>query len=194
MLIKSEFEVNQPIDEVWKFFGDIPQVAKCLPGAELSEQVGDDKYVGGVLIRLGPVKMQFTGSADIKERDETAKRIVVNAAGADSKGRGQAALHLTATLSSTAGGTKVNVTQDLQLSGAAAQYGRGMIGDVTAVLMADFATNMHNRLSAIQRGLSPDQVASVAPASGLMIGLRALRMALARVFRRFFMPYQPTRS
>lgn len=191
MLIKNEFEVQQPIDAVWKFFDDIPAVAKCLPGAELSEKVGDDKYVGGVLIRLGPVKMQFAGTADITERDEAAKRIVVNAAGADSKGRGQAALLLTATLSSIAGGTKVNVAQDLQLSGAAAQYGRGMIGDVSAVLMADFATNMQNRLVAMQRGLSPDDVASVAPASGLAIGLRAARMALARVFRRFFMRYQP---
>lgn len=194
MLIKNEFEVSQPIDAVWKFFGDIPQVAKCLPGAELSEQVGDDKYVGGVLVRLGPVKMQFSGTAHVKERDEAAKRIVVDAAGADSKGRGQAALLLTATLSSTPGGTKVNVTQDLQLSGAAAQYGRGMIGDVTAVLLDDFATNMQNRIAAIERGLSPDEVASAKPASGFVIGLRALRMALARVFRRFFMPYQPRTS
>ena len=194
MLIKNEFEVSQPIDAVWKFFDDIPQVAKCLPGAELSEQVGDDKYLGGVLVRLGPVKMQFSGTAHVKERDEAAKRIVVDAAGADSKGRGQAALLLTATLSSTPGGTRVNVTQDLQLSGAAAQYGRGMIGDVTAVLLDDFATNMQNRLIAIERGLSPDQVASAKPASGFLIGLRALRMALARVFRRFFMPYQPRTS
>ena len=194
MLIKNEFEVSQPIDAVWKFFDDIPQVAKCLPGAELSEQVGDDKYLGGVLVRLGPVKMQFSGTAHVKERDEAAKRIVVDAAGADSKGRGQAALLLTATLSSTPGGTRVSVTQDLQLSGAAAQYGRGMIGDVTAVLLDDFATNMQNRLIAIERGLSPDQVASAKPASGFLIGLRALRMALARVFRRFFMPYQPRTS
>ena len=77
MPYKNAFEVNQPIDAVWKFLGDIPQVAKCLPGAELSEQVGDDKYVGGVLVRLGPVKMQFAGSADITERNETAKRVVV---------------------------------------------------------------------------------------------------------------------
>lgn len=194
MLIKNEFEVSQPIDAVWKFFGDIPQVAKCLPGAELSEQIGDDKYAGGVLVRLGPVKMQFSGTAHVKERDEAAKRIVVDAAGADSKGRGQAALLLTATLSSTPGGTKVNIVQDLQLSGAAAQYGRGMIGDVTAVLLDDFSTNMQNRLVAIQRGVSSDQVASAKPASGFVIGLRALRMALARVFRRFFMPYQPRTS
>jgi hypothetical protein len=88
----------------------------------------------------------------------------------------------------------VEVALDLQLSGAAAQYGRGMVGDVTSVLMGDFATNMQQRLGAIKRGLSPDEVGAAKPASGFTIGLRALRMALARVFRRFFLPYQPRPS
>ena len=86
------------------------------------------------------------------------------------------------------------MAQDLQLSGAAAQYGRGMISDVTAVLMRDFATNMQNRIDALDRGLSPDQIATAAPASGFAIGLRAAWMALSRVFRRFFLPYQPNPS
>ena len=189
MLITTDFEVAQPVDDVWKFFGDIPSVAKCLPGAELTEQLGDDTYKGNVLIRLGPVKLEFSGTAKIVERDETAKRLVVDGAGADQKGRGQAALLLT--VNPTATGTKVDVTQDLQLSGAAAQYGRGLVGDVTSVLMADFATNMQNQLIAIKEGRSADSVASVKPASGLAIGLRAVRMALARVFRRFFLPYRP---
>ena len=158
MLIKNDFEVAEPVDKVWRFFDDIPQVAACLPGAELTEDLGDDKYRGKVAIRMGPVKLQFAGTAEIKERDDEAKRIVVDAAGADEKGRGQAAMLVTATLASTASGTKVEVAQDLQLSGAAAQYGRGMISDVTAVLMRDFATNMQNRITAIDRGLSPDQV------------------------------------
>ena len=191
MLITTDFEVAQPVDDVWKFFGDIPSVAKCLPGAELTEQVGDDTYKGNVLIRLGPVKLEFSGVAKIVERDETAKRLVVDGAGADQKGRGQAALLLTAKLNPTATGTKVDVTQDLQLSGAAAQYGRGLVGDVTSVLMADFATNMQNQLIAIKEGRSADSVATVKPASGLAIGIRAVRMALARVFRRFFLPYRP---
>jgi hypothetical protein len=88
----------------------------------------------------------------------------------------------------------VQVAQDLQLSGAAAQYGRGMISDVTSVLMRDFATNMQIRISAADRGLSPDQVATGAPAGGFTIALRAMRMALARVARRFFLPYQPGRT
>lgn len=194
MMIKNDFEVSEPLDAVWDFFADIPQVAACLPGAELTEKVGDDHYEGTVLISLGPVKMEFDGAAEILERREADKTIVVDAAGADKKGRGQAALNLNAALSPAPQGTKVEVALDLQLSGAAAQYGRGMIADVTAVLLDDFATNMQNRLAAIGQGLDPDQVASVKPASGFVIGLRAARMAMVRVFRRFFLPYRPPTS
>ena len=80
------------------------------------------------------------------------------------------------------------VSQDLQLSGAAAQYGRGMISDVTAVLMRDFAANLAARITAAERGETVR--ASAAPAGGFAIGLRAALMALRRVFRRFFVPYQ----
>jgi carbon monoxide dehydrogenase subunit G len=192
MLIKSDFEVAKPVDKVWQFFDDIPQVAACLPGAELTENLGDNKYRGKVAIRMGPVKLQFTGTAAIKERDDAAKRIVVDAAGSDEKGRGQAAMVITASLSQARGGTRVEVAQDLQLSGAAAQYGRGMISDVTAVLMRDFAGNMQARIDAADRGLSVDQVGAARAAGGFTIALRAMRMALARVVRRFLMPYQVT--
>ena len=194
MLIKNDFEVAEPIDKVWRFFDDIPQVAACLPGAELTDDLGDDRYRGRVAIRVGPVKLQFAGTAEIKERDDASKRIVLDANGADEKGRGQAAMLVTATLASTGTGTNVEVAQDLQLSGAAAQYGRGMISDVSSVLMRDFATNMQNRITAIDRGVSADQVSGAAPASGLGIGLRAAWMALKRVARRFFLPYQPNPS
>ncbi len=191
MMIKNEFEVSESLDAVWDFFADIPQVAACLPGAELSDKVGEDRYKGTVLIGLGPVKLEFDGAAEILERRDADKTIVVDAAGADKKGRGQAALRLEAALTPAPQGTKVDVALDLQISGAAAQYGRGMIADVTSVLLGDFATNMQNRLAAIGQGLDPDQVALVKPASGFVIGLRAMRMALLRVFRRFFLPYRP---
>ncbi len=194
MLIKHDFEVAQPVEKVWQFFDNIPQVAACLPGAELTDDLGDDKYLGKVAVRMGPVKLQFAGTAEIKERDEAAKRIVVDAAGADEKGRGQAAMLVTAKLAPTARGTKIEVAQDLQLSGAAAQYGRGMISDVTAVLMRDFADNMQNRITDLDRGLAPDQIATAAPARGFAIALRATWMALRRVGRRFFLPYQPNPS
>jgi uncharacterized protein len=189
MLIKNEFEVAQPVEKVWQFFDNIPQVAACLPGTELTDDLGDDKYEGQVAIRMGPVKLQFRGTAHITERDEAARRIVVDASGSEVRGRGQASMLVTATLAPSGRGTKVGVTQDLQLSGAAAQYGRGMISDVTNVLMRDFSTNLMNRIDAVERGLSPDQVAAARPASGLAIALAATKMALSRVFRRFFLPY-----
>ena len=192
MLIKSDFEVAEPVEKVWQFFENIPQVASCLPGAELTEDLGGEKYKGKVAIRMGPVRLQFAGTADITERDEAAKRIVVHAAGAEEKGRGQAAMVVTATLARAGRGTRVDVTQDLQLSGAAAQYGRGMIADVTTVLMRDFSANMQDRIARIERGESAEQIAAAAqsPARGFTLGLRAARMALSRVFRRFFVPYQ----
>src|SRR5262245_23958372 len=188
MLINQDFEVAQPVEKVWQFFGDIPRVARCLPGAELTDNLGDDKYGGRVAVRMGPVRLQFAGTADITERDEAAKRIVVHAAGAEERGRGQASMVVSATLAPADRGTKVAVAQDLQLSGAAAQYGRGMISDVTAVLMRDFAANLAGQIAAADRGETAQ--AAAAPAGGLAIGMRAALMALRRVFRRFFVPYQ----
>ena len=93
---------------------------------------------------MGPVRLQFDGTAQITERDEAAKRIIVHASGADEKGRGQASMVVTATLVRAGGARRSRSAQDLQLSGAAAQYGRGMISDVTSVLMRDFSANMED--------------------------------------------------
>jgi uncharacterized protein len=178
MLIKNDFEVAAPVDKVWRFFEDIPQVAACLPGTELTDNLGDDKYKGRVAVRMGPVRLQFAGEADITERNEAAKRVVVNATGAEEKGRGQASMVVTAVLAQAGRGTKVSVAQDLQLS------------DVSAVLMRDFSVNLANRIDRAERGLDPAGEAATTPASGFTLGMRAAMMALRRVFRRFFVPYQ----
>jgi len=192
MLITDEFEVDHPIDKVWEFFDDIPGVAKCLPGTQLDEEIGPDEYAGGVLIGLGPVKLEFDGKAKILERNDHAKTVKIDAAGAEKKGRGQAQMGVDAGLASTLAGTKVTVAMDLNLSGAAAQYGRGLVSDVTAVLLRDFAKNAEARMDAIAAGRNPDDVvvASSAP-SGFAIGVRAAKLAMMRVIRRFFAPYNP---
>lgn len=194
MLIRNEFEVAAPVEKVWDFFGDIPQVAACLPGTELTEDLGGDKYAGRVAIRMGPVRLSFGGTAQITERDEAAHRIAAAASGSEARGRGQASMVVTATLARAGRGTRVAVAQDLQLAGAAAQYGRGMITDVSSVLMRDFSRNLQNRIGAAGRGESPQPATTPAAgsASGLTLGLRAALMALTRVFRRFFVPYRPT--
>jgi carbon monoxide dehydrogenase subunit G len=182
------------VDTVWEYFGDIPTVAACLPGAEITRDLGHDKYEGSVAVRMGPVKLKFGGTADITERNASARRIVVHAAGAEQGGKGQADMNLVATLQGSSGGTRVVVTQDLNLSGAAAQYGRGMISDVTKVLMGQFASNLQSRIGAGQKGQVASSGRSAKPArsaSGLSIGFSAMSLALKRVLRRFFSPYQP---
>jgi len=190
MLIKNEFEVAESPSTVWDFFNDVPAVASCLPGADISEQVGEDSYKGTVVVGLGPVKLNFAGQATIRERDPDQRRIVVDAAGSDEKGRGEAALVLGAVVSPSGSGSTVAIEQDLQLSGAAAQYGRGMVQDVTAILLDQFASNMSAKLTALEQGVDY-QPGEARSASGFAIGLRALRLALARVARRFFLPYRP---
>lgn len=192
MLIDNEFTVAQPVEKVWEFFGNIPQVALCLPGAELTEELPDNSYKGKVGVSMGPVKMAFDGLAKVLERDDAAKRMVIDGAGSDAKGRGNAKLLLTAQLAPAPQGTKVSMQQDIQLTGAAAQYGRGMISDVSAVLMGQFAENMQRRITAIESGADLSTLGAARSASGFAIGLQALRMALMRVARRFFAPYQPS--
>jgi hypothetical protein len=189
MLIKNDFVVAAPVDTVWRYFDDIPTVAACLPGAEITDDLGGNKYKGRVAVRMGPVKLKFGGIANIVERNDSAKRMRVQASGAEEGGKGQAEMNLTATLSGTGGGTRVLVEQDLLLSGAAAQYGRGMISDVTSVLMNQFASNLQSRIGAQERGETV-RMSSAGSASGLTIGFSAMILALKRAMRRFFAPYQ----
>ncbi|MEV6896660.1 SRPBCC family protein [Amycolatopsis sp. NPDC051372] len=192
MLIRNQFEVAQPVDKVWRFFDDVPAVATCLPGAELTEDLGDERYRGRVGVRLGPVSLKFDGVAAITSRDEDARRLVVDASGAEARGRGQAAMVVTATLARADVGTRVDFEQDLQVSGAAAQYGRGMIADVSSVLMRQFALNVQEAIARAERGETAAARPAAAPARGFTIGLQATLMALRRVFRRFFAHYPST--
>src|SRR5258707_13113184 len=105
MLITNDFEVAQPVEAVWQFFGDIPRVASCLPGAELTETLGDDKYGGRAAVRMGPVRLQFAGTPQITERDEAAKRVVWHPTHAEERGRGQASMVVSAPLAAAGHGT-----------------------------------------------------------------------------------------
>lgn len=194
MLIAQSFDIDQPVDQVWEFFDNIPLVAACIPGADLTEEVSDDHYRGDVTISAGPVKLEFTGEVKIKSRDDAKKVIVLDAAGADKKGRGSAAALLDVALQPLGGQTRVNLSMDLAISGAAAQYGRGLVQDFTGVLINQTAGSMKERMTAIAEGRDPMSVGGPKSASGLAIGFSAFRMAVKRVFGRFFLPYQPAPS
>lgn len=142
----NEFTVNRPIEEAWPVICDLERIAPCLPGAQLQEIEGDE-YRGVVKVKLGAVSTQFKGAAHFVERDDEAHRAVLKAEGRDTGGRGNAAADISATaqaLSPTS--THVEVVADLHITGKVAQFGRGILGDVSKKLMAQFADNLNTML------------------------------------------------
>jgi carbon monoxide dehydrogenase subunit G len=185
VIINSDFTVPQPVEQVWDYLLDVPRMAPNLPGTELTEVVDEDNFKGRVSVRMGPVSLRFAGTARIAERDAKQRRVVLHASGAEERGKGQATMTLTATLGKAlGGGTLVQVTQDLTIAGAAAQYGRGMITDVTNVLLGRFAANVAADIPRWARGEA--RTGETAPVSGFAIGFTAMVTALKRVFLRFF--------
>jgi carbon monoxide dehydrogenase subunit G len=189
MLLENDLRLTAPLDKVWDYLQDVPQLAPCLPGAELTQELGDGVYAGGVKISMGPVSLRFTGTVRILESDVSAHRMVLHASGSEARGRGTAEMNVTTTLSPAGTTTTaMHVVQDLQISGAAAQYGRGMISDVTSVLLKGFTDCIAANIEAQSRGGGTATLVRTTPASGFRIGLSAALMALRRVARRFFGP------
>jgi carbon monoxide dehydrogenase subunit G len=182
VLLKNEFDVDAPIEAVWEYFQDVPSLAPCLPGAELTEDLGDDHYKGLVTSKVGPVTVKFGGTAQVVERDAATKRIVIAANGSELKGKGTAAMNLTAQLVASGRRTRVKVDQDLQLTGMIANFGRGMVADVMTVIMRSFAAAVEENIGRLQRGEEP--LAAARSAGGVAIGIRAAKLALMRVFGR----------
>ena len=158
----NEFTVNRPIDEAWPLITDLERIAPCLPGAELQEVEGET-YRGVVKVKLGAISSQFKGEAHFVERDDENYRAVIKGAGRDTGGRGNASAEITAqaeALSPTS--TRVEVTTDLHITGKVAQFGRGIMGDVSSKLMAQFADNL-NQMIDEQSVAAPDATAEPAP-------------------------------
>lgn len=156
----NEFTVNRPIDEAWAVITDVERIAPCLPGAQLQEIEGD-VYRGVVKIKLGSITPQFKGQAQFLERDDAAHRAVLKAEGRDTGGRGNASANITATAESLSPtSTKVVVTTDLSITGKVAQFGRGIIGDVSKKLMAQFAGNLNTMLDDEPAATSSPETAS----------------------------------
>jgi carbon monoxide dehydrogenase subunit G len=150
MEFENSFEVPLPPAEAWKVLLDIERIAPCMPGAELTEIVDKETYKGKVTVKLGPVQLSFAGQAKFEEIDEAGLKARVKARGNDAKGRGAASSIVEFRLEPVAAGTKVVVKTDLTMTGAVAQYGRGvgMIREVAGQLISQFATSLKAQLAA----------------------------------------------
>ena len=141
MKIEDSFRVEVPVEEAWKVLLDLERIAPCLPGAQLTEVEGDE-YRGIVKIKVGPITAQYKGAARIVEADESAHQVVLKAEGRDTRGQGNASATVVATLVPDGDGTTVNIDTDLNITGKVAQFGRGVMADVSSKLLGQFADNL----------------------------------------------------
>jgi uncharacterized protein len=199
--IENEFEVPASVQAAWDYLLDVEKVARCAPGAELTEVVDDRTWKGKVTVKLGPVSLAFAGTVVVQERDDEQHRVVLKAQGMEQRGKGAATAVVTAWAEEVEGGTRVRFMQDLTVSGAVAQYSRGMVQDVSARLTRDFAecvrTNIGTGTPAAaskEPGTGPSEAEAKprapAPAprsvGGIRLGLWALARAAGRFFARIF--------
>jgi uncharacterized protein len=138
MKLENEFTVPAPLEQAWQVLLDVERVAPCLPGAAI-EGTDGDAHKGTMTIKIGPIKTQYSGTVRIEEADEAARRAVMRAQARDSRGQGTAAATITSTMEAVEDGTRVHVETDLRVTGPAAQFGRGVMQDVSAKLMGRFA-------------------------------------------------------
>lgn len=190
MLIENEFEVAAPVEAVWAYLLDVERIVACMPGAELTETVDERTWKGKVTIKLGPVGLSFSGTVTMQERDDHAHRVVLSAKGMEQRGRGAATALATAWAEAAAsGGTRVSFSQDLTVSGAVAQYSRGMMQDVSGRLTKQFADCLMANLEAQQAavpGEAPPPQVTAGSVPGIRLGIWAFFRAIGRFFRRLF--------
>ena len=138
------FKVPVPVEEAWAEFKDVASVAECFPGATVSSAEGDT-FSGSVKVRLGPIALLYNGSGTFVEKDDAAHRFIVEAKGKDKRGNGTAGATVTLTMAEADGGTQVEVLTDLSVTGKPAQFGRGVMQDVSDKLLGQFVNCLEQR-------------------------------------------------
>ena len=181
MRLENRFEVAAPIEQAWALLNDVPRVVPCMPGAELTETVDENNWKGLVHVRLGPVALEFGTDVTRESRDDASRRVVLVTKARERRGRGSAQARIESSLAEAEGSTRVEIVTDLNLQGAVAQYGRGLVPEIAAQLTKQFAANI---ASLLDREHEEAQPPPLRPVGGVGVGLRALWARLVRLFRR----------
>lgn len=192
MRLENSFEVSATPEAAWALLMDVPRVIPCMPGAELVETVDESNWKARMRVKLGPISLSFLTDVNRAEIDEAAKRVMLAAKAREERGRGAASATIESSLSDAEGRTRVTTVTELTLSGAAAQYGRGLVQGVTEQLLKSFAGCLEQQLApATEDGDADESPAAATPApveprpvSGLSLAAAALRSSLARLLRR----------
>jgi carbon monoxide dehydrogenase subunit G len=185
MRLENSFEVPASVEQSWRVLNDVPSVVPCMPGAELVEVVDEHTWKAKLHVKLGPIALQFLADIEREQMDEAGGRVVLGAKAREAKGRGGAEATIESTLAAVSAGTRVDIVTELTLTGAVAQYGRGVVADVASRLTAQFADCIAGKL-AESPSSSPSSVPAdePAPIGGLRLLLGAFWRSLFRRSRR----------
>ncbi len=194
MELQNSFTVAADVATAWQVLLDVPRIAPCMPGAELTEAVDDRHFKGNAKVRVGPVQLSFAGEAELVDVDAAAHTARLRAKGNDTKGRGAAQADVTFAMVDDGGNTRVDITTDLNLTGSVAQYGRaaGLINEIAAQIIADFAKNLAAQLASSAPAAGEAEAAAAEPAPAppaaaeSISGLGVLFRALMAIIRRWF--------
>jgi carbon monoxide dehydrogenase subunit G len=183
--LENSFDVPAPPEQAWALLMDVPRIIPCMPGAKLDETVDDENWKATMAVKLGPISLSFNTHVKREEADVAARCAKLSARAREARGRGNASATIESSLTPQDGGTRIDIVTDLQLTGPVAQYGRGLVADVSSQLTKQFAECLKSQLAAE----TPEQAeraveAQSRPVSGLRLGLGALWRSLARLFRR----------
>jgi uncharacterized protein len=173
MKIANEFTISVPIDEAWDVLSDLEQIVPLMPGAQLTGRDGDD-YLGKVKVKVGPVITEFSGKANFVERDQEHHRAVINGRGREARGTGNAAATVTTQLHQDGDHTRVTVDTDLKIVGKLAQFGSGMLQQVSEKLLGEFVQSLEAKLAATAEPAkddAPERAAATAAAEPAPIDL-----------------------
>jgi carbon monoxide dehydrogenase subunit G len=146
MQLENTFTVPAGIDEAWAAFNDPRRVAPCFPGATL-DSYEDDSFTGTVKVKLGPISLTYKGKGTFVERDEAAHKVVIEASGRDSRGNGTASATVTGTLKADGDAqTTITMVTDMTVTGRPAQFGRGVMADVSDKIVGQFSSCLASKL------------------------------------------------
>ena len=159
MELTNEFRVALPVERAWDVLTDVERIAPCLPGAQLQEVEGDE-YRGIVKVKVGPITAQYKGQARFESLDPAGHVAVLRAEGRETRGQGNANATITATLTPDAEGTTVSITTDLTVTGRVAQFGRGVLADVSAKLLDQFVADLEKTVL-VDEPLAPVEAVEV---------------------------------
>lgn len=155
MKLTNSFRIDRPAGEVFEAFLDVERVATCMPGARLTGQPADDTYEGEVAVKVGPLGVAYAGQLTVLEVDSGERRLTMRAKGREKRGAGNADAYVVAHVRDDGGGTLVEIDTELNIRGKVAQFGRGVIGEVTDGVMQTFAANVADLLAG-KREPAPD--------------------------------------